>query len=73
MALTNPCTPHSSWTLPHHPQGIASGYPLAGVAARPELTESLAPGSLGGTYGGNAVACAAAVGTIQVGFPLFLL
>lgn len=47
-------------------KGIASGYPLAGVAAREELTARLAPGVLGGTYGGNAVACAAAVATIEV-------
>jgi len=36
------------------------------VAAPSDLMQKLAPGSLGGTYGGNAVACAAAVGTINV-------
>jgi len=47
-------------------KGIASGLPLSGLAARRELMERWAPGSHGGTYGGNAVACAAAVATIQV-------
>lgn len=46
-------------------KGIASGYPLAGVAGRSDLMSSLAPGTMGGTYGGNAVACAAAVATIE--------
>ncbi|KAJ9511499.1 hypothetical protein QJQ45_029840 [Haematococcus lacustris] len=46
-------------------KGIASGYPLAGLAARPQLFDKLAPGTLGGTYGGNAVAAAAAVATID--------
>jgi 4-aminobutyrate aminotransferase len=47
-------------------KGIASGLPLGGVIARMELMDRWAPGSEGGTYGGNAVACAAAVATIQV-------
>jgi 4-aminobutyrate aminotransferase len=47
-------------------KGIASGLPLAGVVARSELMERWLPGSEGGTYGGNALACAAAVATIQV-------
>lgn len=47
-------------------KGIASGLPLSGLAARRELMERWTPGSHGGTYGGNAVACAAAVATIQV-------
>jgi len=47
-------------------KGIASGLPLAGIAAPRELMERWIPGSHGGTYGGNAVACAAAVATIQV-------
>jgi 4-aminobutyrate aminotransferase len=46
-------------------KGIASGLPLSGVAARRELMNKWEPGSHGGTYGGNAVACAAAVATIQ--------
>ena len=46
-------------------KGIASGLPLSGVFSRLELMNKWIPGSHGGTYGGNAVACAAAVGTIQ--------
>jgi 4-aminobutyrate aminotransferase len=46
-------------------KGLASGLPLSGVAARHELMERWIPGSHGGTYGGNAVACAAAVATIR--------
>jgi 4-aminobutyrate aminotransferase len=45
-------------------KGLASGLPLSGVAARRELMERWIAGSHGGTYGGNAVACAAAVATI---------
>lgn len=47
-------------------KGLASGLPLSCVAARRELMERWAPGSHGGTYGGNAVACAAAVATVRV-------
>jgi 4-aminobutyrate aminotransferase len=47
-------------------KGIASGLPLSGLAASAELMSKWMPGSHGGTYGGNAVACAAAVATIQV-------
>lgn len=47
-------------------KALASGLPLAGLAARGELMEKWIPGSHGGTYGGNVVACAAAVATIQV-------
>ena len=46
-------------------KGLASGLPLSGVAARRELMERWLPGSHGGTYGGNAIACAAAVATIR--------
>jgi 4-aminobutyrate aminotransferase len=46
-------------------KGLASGLPLAAIVARKELMEHWAPGSEGGTYGGNAVACAAAVATIR--------
>lgn len=47
-------------------KGIASGLPLAGLAARRQLMERWTPGSHGGTFGGNVVCCAAAVATIQV-------
>ena len=46
-------------------KGMASGLPLSGLAARRELMERWPPGSHGGTYGGNALACAAAAATIQ--------
>lgn len=46
-------------------KGLASGLPLAGVIAPMELMERWTPGAEGGTYGGNAVACAAAVATIR--------
>ncbi|MBL8056561.1 MAG: aminotransferase class III-fold pyridoxal phosphate-dependent enzyme, partial [Anaerolineales bacterium] len=46
-------------------KGIASGLPLSGLAASPALMAKWAPGSHGGTYGANAVACAAGVATIQ--------
>ena len=41
-------------------KGLASGFPLSGIAAPRELMAKAWPGSQGGTYGGNAVACAAA-------------
>ena len=47
-------------------KGMASGMPLSGIAASGELMAKWKPGSHGGTYGGNAVACAAAVATIEV-------
>lgn len=46
-------------------KGLASGLPLSGVLASQELMHRWRPGSHGGTYGGNAVACAASVATIQ--------
>ncbi len=47
-------------------KGLASGFPLSGIAARAELMERWSPGVHGGTYGGNAVACAAACATLDV-------
>ena len=47
-------------------KGIASGLPLSGILAPRSLLDRLAPGSHGGTYGGNAVACAAALATLDV-------
>ncbi|MGJ5797634.1 aspartate aminotransferase family protein [Streptomyces europaeiscabiei] len=47
-------------------KGIASGMPLSAVGARASIMRSWIPGSHGGTYGGNAVACAAALATIDV-------
>ncbi|KAI0762114.1 pyridoxal phosphate-dependent transferase [Trametes elegans] len=42
-------------------KGLANGFPLSAIISRKELTDKLKPGSMGGTYAGNAVACAAAV------------
>jgi 4-aminobutyrate aminotransferase len=47
-------------------KGVASGFPLSAVAASDELMRRARPGSQGGTYGGNAVACAAAIATLDV-------
>lgn len=47
-------------------KGLASGFPLSGIAASEELMSKARPGSQGGTYGGNAVACAAALATLEV-------
>ncbi|MDI3331209.1 MAG: 4-aminobutyrate--2-oxoglutarate transaminase [Micrococcus sp.] len=43
-------------------KGMAGGLPLAGVVGRAELLDAVHGGGLGGTYGGNPVACAAALG-----------
>ncbi len=45
-------------------KGIAGGLPLAAVTGRAEIMDSPHVGGLGGTYGGNPVACAAALGAI---------
>ena len=47
-------------------KGIASGVPISGIAARNELMVKWPVGSHGGTYGGNILACAAAVTTLRV-------
>jgi 4-aminobutyrate aminotransferase len=47
-------------------KGLASGFPLSAIAAPAELMAKAWPGSQGGTYGGNAVACAAALATLDV-------
>ncbi len=46
-------------------KGIAGGLPLAAVTGRAELMDAVHAGGLGGTYGGNPVACAAALGAIE--------
>lgn len=46
-------------------KGIAGGLPLAGVTGRAEIMDAVHPGGLGGTYGGNPIACAAALGAIE--------
>lgn len=47
-------------------KGIASGLPLSCVATRTEYVKDQVPGSMGGTYSGNVVACAAAIATMEV-------
>ena len=47
-------------------KGIASGMPLGGLIARAYLLETWPPGAHGSTYGGNPVACAAALATIDL-------
>jgi 4-aminobutyrate aminotransferase / (S)-3-amino-2-methylpropionate transaminase / 5-aminovalerate transaminase len=46
-------------------KGIAGGLPLAAVTGRAEIMDATHTGGLGGTYGGNPVACAAALGSIE--------
>jgi len=46
-------------------KGLASGMPLSGVFSRTDIMKKVETGSIGGTYGGNAVACAAGVATIR--------
>ncbi len=46
-------------------KGIAGGLPLAAVTGRAELMDAVHPGGLGGTYGGNPIACAAALAAIE--------
>ena len=47
-------------------KGIASGYPMAGLIGKSDVMNSLEPGTLGGTYGGNAICSAAASATIDI-------
>ncbi|QEO10343.1 4-aminobutyrate--2-oxoglutarate transaminase [Protaetiibacter larvae] len=46
-------------------KGIAGGLPLAGVTGRAEIMDASQPGGLGGTFGGNPVACAASVAVFE--------
>jgi 4-aminobutyrate aminotransferase/(S)-3-amino-2-methylpropionate transaminase len=46
-------------------KGIAGGLPLAAVTGRAELMDAVHAGGLGGTYGGNPIACAAALAAIE--------
>ncbi len=47
-------------------KGIAGGLPLAAVTGRADIMDSVHGGGLGGTYGGNPVACAAALAAMRV-------
>jgi 4-aminobutyrate aminotransferase / (S)-3-amino-2-methylpropionate transaminase / 5-aminovalerate transaminase len=54
-------------------KSLAAGMPLAGVVGRAEIIDSVHPGGLGSTYGGNPVACAAAIESINaIATPEFL-
>jgi 4-aminobutyrate aminotransferase / (S)-3-amino-2-methylpropionate transaminase / 5-aminovalerate transaminase len=46
-------------------KGIAGGLPLAGVTGRASMMDAVHAGGLGGTYGGNPIACAAALAAIE--------
>ena len=47
-------------------KSLASGYPLSGVIGKAEIMDAPDPGGLGGTYGGDPVACAAALAVLDV-------
>ncbi len=63
-----------SWFASEHEQlepdqittakGMGGGLPIAGVVGRADLMDAVHPGGLGGTYGGNPIACAAALAAI---------
>ena len=46
-------------------KGIAGGLPLAGITGRAEIMDSVHASGLGGTFGGNPLACAAALGALE--------
>jgi 4-aminobutyrate aminotransferase/(S)-3-amino-2-methylpropionate transaminase len=46
-------------------KGIAGGMPLSGITGRADIMDTIHGGGLGGTYGGNPVACAAALASIE--------
>ena len=47
-------------------KSIAAGIPLSAVTAREEIFEGVTPGIIGGTYGGNPLACAAALKVLEI-------
>jgi len=47
-------------------KGIASGLPLSAVVGKAEIMDAPTPGQIGGTFGGNPVACAAALATLDL-------
>ncbi|MDR2378139.1 MAG: 4-aminobutyrate--2-oxoglutarate transaminase [Bifidobacteriaceae bacterium] len=46
-------------------KGLAGGMPLSGVIGRAEVIDKVGPGGIGGTYGGNPAACAAALAVLD--------
>jgi len=47
-------------------KSLGGGYPLAGITGRADVMDAPPPGSIGGTYGGNPVACAAALAVFDI-------
>jgi 4-aminobutyrate aminotransferase/(S)-3-amino-2-methylpropionate transaminase len=47
-------------------KSLAAGFPLSAVTGRAEIMDAPAPGEIGGTYGGNPVACASALEVIEI-------
>ncbi|WP_455821546.1 aspartate aminotransferase family protein [Clostridium butyricum] len=47
-------------------KSIGAGLPISAIVAREEIMESVLPGTIGGTYCGNPLACAAAIKTIEI-------
>jgi 4-aminobutyrate aminotransferase/(S)-3-amino-2-methylpropionate transaminase len=47
-------------------KSLAAGFPLSAVVGRADVMDAPAPGGLGGTYGGNPVACAAGLAVLDV-------
>lgn len=47
-------------------KSIGAGLPISAIVAREEIMESILPGTIGGTYCGNPLACAAAIKTIEI-------
>lgn len=47
-------------------KSLAGGFPLSGVVGKAHIMDAPTPGGLGGTYGGNPVACAAALAVLDV-------
>ena len=46
-------------------KGLGGGLPISAVTGKPELLDAVPPGGLGGTYSGNPLSCAAALGVID--------
>jgi 4-aminobutyrate aminotransferase/(S)-3-amino-2-methylpropionate transaminase len=47
-------------------KALSSGFPLSAVVGKADIMDSVGPGGLGSTFGGNPVACAAALATLEV-------
>jgi len=47
-------------------KSLAAGFPLSGVIGRADVMDAPAPGGLGGTYGGNPIACAAGLAVLDI-------